>query len=160
MNPNQSGRRRFLKQSPVLAAGLAVGSIPILSARAQTQAPETAEATPPQRSSASRNAYGERSRFESNSQRRLGAHRTTDYGFRTPLQDVVGIITPVSLHYILDHDRSLQGLPNDPPALDPKTHRLLIHGMVDRPLSFGLDDLKRLPSVSRFHFLECNANGN
>jgi sulfane dehydrogenase subunit SoxC len=70
------------------------------------------------------------------------------------------VITPVPLHFILDHDRSLEFLPNDPPDIDPKQHRLLIHGLVDRPLMFSLDDLKRLPSVSRFHFLECNANGN
>jgi len=74
------------------------------------------------------------------------------------MQDQLGIITPVPLHYILDHDRSLEGLPNDPPDIDPTTHRLLIHGMVDRPLMLSLDDLKRFPSVTRIHFLECNAN--
>jgi len=155
MNPKQSGRRRFLKGGPLLAAGLAVGSIPVLSGRSQTPEDE-----PPQRSSKSRNSYGERSRFENFSQRRLGGHLSRDYGFRNPMQDQLGIITPVPLHFILDHDRSLEGLPNDPPDLDPKTHRLLIHGMVDRPLTLSLDDLKRLPSVTRFHFLECNANGN
>ncbi|MGH9679354.1 MAG: molybdopterin-dependent oxidoreductase, partial [Candidatus Acidiferrales bacterium] len=29
---------------------------------------------------------------------------------------------------------------------------------VDRPLLFSVDDLKRLPSVSRFHFIECHGN--
>src|SRR5262249_57185161 len=38
--------------------------------------------------------------------------------------------------------------------------RLPIHGLVDRPLSFSMDDLKRLPSVSRVHFLECHANSS
>src|ERR1700730_15253339 len=42
----------------------------------------------------------------------------------------------------------------------PQQHRLTIHGMVDRPLSFSMDDLMRLPSVSRIHFVECQANGN
>jgi sulfane dehydrogenase subunit SoxC len=32
--------------------------------------------------------------------------------------------------------------------------------MVDRPLSFTMDDLKSLPSVSRIHFVECHANGS
>src|SRR5258708_36366043 len=32
--------------------------------------------------------------------------------------------------------------------------------MVDRPLSFSMDDLKRLPSVSRVHFVECHANSS
>src|SRR5579862_9235307 len=132
MNPKQSARRRFLTQGPVLAAGLAVGSIPILSVGAQAEGVADLSADPPQRSSASRNAYGQRSRFEGYSLRRFAVPR--DNGFRTPLQDQLGIITPAPLHYILDHDRSLEGLPNDPPDLDPKTHRLMIHGMVDRPI--------------------------
>ena len=41
-----------------------------------------------------------------------------------------------------------------------KEHRLTIHGMVERPLSFTLDELKRLPSVSRIHFVECHGNGS
>ena len=69
----------------------------------------------------------------------------------TPLQDLDGIITPSGLHFLMDH---VKGIPD----LDPAKHRLLMHGMVDRPLEFTLDELKRLPSVSRIHFLECNAN--
>ena len=61
------------------------------------------------------------------------------------------MITPPSLHFIISHSY-------EPPDLDPRQHRLIIHGMVDRPLVFNLDELQRLPSVSRFHFLECNAN--
>ena len=34
----------------------------------------------------------------------------------------------------------------------------MIHGMVDRPLIFTMDDLKRLPYVTRVHFLECIGN--
>jgi DMSO/TMAO reductase YedYZ molybdopterin-dependent catalytic subunit len=41
------------------------------------------------------------------------------------------------------------------PDIDPKKHRLLIHGMVDRPLILTMDDIKRLPSTSRTLFLEC-----
>ena len=37
-------------------------------------------------------------------------------------------------------------------------HRLLIHGLVDRPLIFTIDDILRFPSVSRIHFLECSGN--
>jgi sulfane dehydrogenase subunit SoxC len=46
------------------------------------------------------------------------------------------------------------------PEIDAKEHRLTIHGMVDRPLSFSMEDLKRLPSVSRVHFLECQGNSS
>jgi sulfane dehydrogenase subunit SoxC len=44
------------------------------------------------------------------------------------------------------------------PEIDPKEHRLMIHGMVDRPLIFTMDELKRLPYVTRVHFLECIGN--
>ena len=61
-----------------------------------------------------------------------------------------GIITPAQLHFVQQH-------PSHLPDIDAQQHRLTIHGMVDRPLSFSLEDLKRLPSVSRIHFLECHA---
>jgi len=69
-----------------------------------------------------------------------------------PLQDLVGIITPSSLHFIGTHRGSIV------PDIDPQQHRLMIHGMVDRPLEFSMDDLKRFPSVSRVHFIECLGN--
>jgi hypothetical protein len=60
----------------------------------------------------------------------------------TPLQDSVGIITPSSLHYVATHRGSFV------PEIDPRQHRFMIHGMVDRPLTFTMDELKRLPAVS------------
>jgi sulfane dehydrogenase subunit SoxC len=62
------------------------------------------------------------------------------------------MITPSSLHYVATHRGSYV------PEIDPKEHRLMIHGMVDRPLIFTMDELKRLPYVSRMHFLECIGN--
>ncbi len=64
-----------------------------------------------------------------------------------------GIITPAQLHFVQQHSSHL-------PDIDAREHRLTIHGMVDRPLSFSMDDLKRLPSVSRIHFLECQGNSS
>ena len=69
---------------------------------------------------------------------------------RTPLQDIYGIITPSSLHY----ERHRSGVP----AIDPATHSLLIHGLVDKPLAFTMDDIRRFPAVSRIIFLECGGN--
>src|SRR3954464_1936085 len=69
---------------------------------------------------------------------------------RTPLHDTYGIITPSSLHF----ERHHSGVPE----IDPATHTLTIHGLVDRPLEFTVDELKRLPSVSRIFFLECSGN--
>lgn len=68
----------------------------------------------------------------------------------TPLEHLDGIITPSRLHF----ERHHSGIP----AIDPGQHRLVIHGMVERPLSFSLDALARYPTVSRIHFLECSGN--
>jgi sulfane dehydrogenase subunit SoxC len=151
VDPKQSPRRRFLKNASAMA-GLAVGAT--RTARGQALKSETSEARPKDL-----HAYGERSRFEKSS--RIGslglwppaAGPTRDYGFRTPLQNSVGIITPASLHFVLNHGQ-------EPPDIDPRQHRLLIHGMVDHSMIFSVDDLKRLPSVSRVYFLECNANSS
>lgn len=68
----------------------------------------------------------------------------------TPLADTVGIITPSALHY----ERHHAGVPD----IDPATHTLTIHGMVERPLVLTMEDIRQLPSVSRIHFLECGGN--
>jgi sulfane dehydrogenase subunit SoxC len=70
----------------------------------------------------------------------------------TPHQDLMGIITPSDLHF----ERHHAGVP----AIDPQHYALLIHGMVERPMLFTLNDLKRFPSVSRIHFIECSGNLN
>ena len=69
---------------------------------------------------------------------------------RTPLQDLEGTITPSDLHY----ERHHAGVP----VVDPRAYRLVIHGMVDRPLTFTLEDLKRFPATTRTCFLECSGN--
>jgi sulfane dehydrogenase subunit SoxC len=96
--------------------------------------------------------YGSRSRFVQ-STRFFNTNTKTpleEAASRTPLQDSYGILTPSALHF----ERHHAGVPD----LDPSTHTLTIHGLVDRPLVFSVDDLKRLPSVSRIHFLECSGN--
>jgi sulfane dehydrogenase subunit SoxC len=70
----------------------------------------------------------------------------------SPLQDSVGVITPSSLHYVATTRGSYM------PDIDPKQHTLTIHGLVDRPLTLTMDDLKRFPSVTRLHFIECAGN--
>jgi len=69
----------------------------------------------------------------------------------TPLADLKGIITPSGVCF----ERYHAGLPD----VNPDQHRLMIHGMVDRPMIFSMDDLMRFPSVSMIRFLECPANG-
>jgi sulfane dehydrogenase subunit SoxC len=70
---------------------------------------------------------------------------------KTPLNKLVGVITPSDLHY----ERSHSGVPD----LDPARHRLLIHGLVEKPLVLTAADLMAVPSVSRVHFIECTGNG-
>ena len=69
---------------------------------------------------------------------------------RTPHGSLEGMITPSALHFERHHN----GIPN----IDPDEHRLLIHGLVDRPLIFDLETLSRYPLVSRIQFLECSGN--
>lgn len=97
-----------------------------------------------------RRAYGERSTFEKST--RLFPQTVTPGtgSSRTPLQDQFGIITPSSLHF----ERHHSGVP----AIDPAQHQLMIHGLVERAQVFSMDALRRLPAVSRIHFIECGGN--
>jgi len=98
--------------------------------------------------------YGTPSRHEADAVRRyvpwLTQDRQSSVSF-TPLYDMQGIITPSGLHFERHHG----GVPD----IDPADYRLMIHGLVERPLIFTLEDLKRLPQVSAIHFCECPANG-
>jgi sulfane dehydrogenase subunit SoxC len=69
----------------------------------------------------------------------------------TPYEKLTGTITPSDLHF----ERHHAGIP----LIDPARHTLLIHGLVERPMAFSLDDIKRFPQVSRVHFIECSGNG-
>jgi sulfane dehydrogenase subunit SoxC len=139
MDSNGSGRRRFLKHTAALAgvaAGAGAGAE--WAARGQSAKPEAAKPEA--------EAKGEL--------QRRGVRMSVDHiTYYTPLQDYGGVITPAPLHFVQQHSSHL-------PEIDVQEHRLTIHGMVDRPLSFSMDDLKRLPSVSRVHFLECQGNSS
>jgi sulfane dehydrogenase subunit SoxC len=69
---------------------------------------------------------------------------------RTPPQKMHGVITPNGLFF----ERHHAGVPD----IDPSQHRLMVHGMVERPLILDMNDIVRFPSVSRIHFLECSGN--
>ena len=94
--------------------------------------------------------YGDRSPYEK-AVRWTRPSKTPETGSSfTPLQDSVGAVTPSSLHY----ERHHAGIP----TIDPDRHRLVIHGMVDWPLSLTMAEIRRLPSVSRTLVLECGGN--
>ena len=156
MNTIERARRRFLKEGVALA-GLAIGAAPSVGAQQMGTGP-IRPYVPDVRNNLDVRpkdtlAYGERSRFVNSI--RLSDGGNTDFGgssnVMTPLQDSIGIITPSSLHFVSSHGYY-------PPDINPDDYRLMIHGMVDRPLVFTLDELKRLPSISRIFFIECQAN--
>ena len=101
--------------------------------------------------------YGKPSKYEANVQRRQspGLTQTTQASVSfAPLQSLFGIITPSGLHF----ERHHQGWWD----IDPSKHRLMVNGsdpkLLKTPLVFTMDELMRLPMVSRFHFIECGAN--
>ena len=101
--------------------------------------------------------YGKPSQFEAGVQRRQspGLTQTNQASVSfAPLQSLFGIVTPSGVHF----ERHHQGWWD----IDPTKHRLMVNGsdekIVRKPMVFTIDELMRLPSVSRFHFIECGAN--
>ncbi|MBQ73917.1 MAG: sulfite dehydrogenase [Gammaproteobacteria bacterium] len=151
-----SERREFLLGGLGLMGGAAAGSIGIIqSAGASSNLPPNVPAwTKTLGTGVVTNPYGQPSPFEADVKRRtvdwLTADRLASISF-TPLGDIKGIITPSAVVF----ERYHSGLPQ----IDPNQHRLMIHGMVKRPLILSMDDLMRFPSTSMIRFLECSANG-
>ncbi|MGY3442789.1 sulfite dehydrogenase [Bradyrhizobium sp. USDA 4473] len=140
--------RRWFLTATAGAAGAAVAS---------TASAETLADVPDRGPGADLSAHSERSRFakldripESTPGKR-NIDPSDAINSKTPHQKLVGNITPTDLHY----ERSHSGVPD----IDPAQHRLLIHGMVGKPLVFSVDDLKRMPSITRIVFIECTGNG-
>lgn len=151
MDSKRSGRRRFLEQGGAALAGLAAGAVSPVGA--QTPAAPAA----PAKSVDELVKYGERSRFVTSIRVPQAQRPSPDrfgmlFHICTPLQDQLGMVTPNSLHYVGTHRGARV------PEINPAEHRLMVHGMVDRPTIFTMDDLKRMPFVSRFHFIECLGN--
>jgi sulfane dehydrogenase subunit SoxC len=142
-------RRRFLEWSIGLLAASGV-----MTRRQEASAAEPPDVPPWMKSpGAGFTDYGVPAKYESKVTRTFGRSQagTTGSGaIRTPLEALEGTITPSGLHF----ERSHSGVPD----IDPAKHRLLIHGMVKRPLVFTVDALLRYPMVSRVHFIECAGN--
>jgi sulfane dehydrogenase subunit SoxC len=177
MGWKRTSRRELLKESGAVAGGLTVGALVggalagrftlggVAPALGQTPAPGPAPAPAPAHDnpmimgSKELIAYGQRSHFVTSARiaHPMGGRPSPDafgkvFHVASPLQDSVGTITPSSLHYVATTRGSYI------PDIDPKEHTLMIHGLVDRPLTLTMEDLKRLPSVTRLHFIECSGN--
>ena len=144
-------RRTFLARSAGIAGAAAAG-MTAKSASAQ----DAAMTVPPwmQTMGAPMRGYGNPSKFEAKVLRVAAsgyAQVTPGAGAsRTPLQSLEGTITPSGLHFERHH--------NGVPDIDPAQHRLLIHGLVKKPLVFTMETLERYPMTSRVYFVECAGN--
>jgi sulfane dehydrogenase subunit SoxC len=144
--PHDPGRRRFLGRGAALGAAFLTGA-----ARSASGQGQPAAADPSKVLGRHMMPYTERSRFEQAVKAKGPPTMPDEWGGNfTPLGESLGIITPSSLFYEVNRSGVAE--------IDPRTHRLLIHGMVDRPVILGMDEIKRLPSVSRVYFLECSGN--
>ncbi|TQV63811.1 MAG: sulfite dehydrogenase [Halothiobacillaceae bacterium] len=145
-------RRSFLRKSVAVAGGA------VMAGTVAGRAAAEPLAIPPTNKMLGRGVvsvpYGMPSKFEAHVVRRNVEWLTPDtiasISF-TPLQDLEGIITPAGLHFERYHGGAVD--------IDPATHRLVVHGLVDKPMIFTVDDLKRMPQTSGVWFMECPANG-
>lgn len=164
-HPSQDGlsvigpeRRKFLAQGTAVATSLLAGQ-----ALAQNAAPAAAESAasnlPPnipewQKTLGEPTAkpYGMPSKYETQAVRNMypGLVEPMSAYSTTPLQELDGILTPNGLFY----ERHHAGVPQ----IDPEQHRLMIHGLVERPLVFDVAELRQFPSYSRIYFMECSGN--
>ncbi len=137
-------RRLFLKGG---AATLGAGALGLMTAAPAKELPPWMRAP-----GAPMSGYGRRSTYENHVRRHPLSATGADGagGSWTPLETLEGMITPNPLHF----ERHHSGIPD----IDPDQHRLLIHGMVDRPLFFDMEALSRYPMVSRTQFIECSGN--
>jgi sulfane dehydrogenase subunit SoxC len=138
----KTNRRHFLRRARELLAG--VGAAAVLPAQAATQSDTT------RMQGAGVSVYGERSRFETLKRWLTPARYPSSNASWSPLGELHGTITPSALHFERHHG----GIPD----IDPTSHRLLVHGLVERPLEFSMDALRRFPSVQRQCVLECSGN--
>src|SRR6202012_2206113 len=152
-------RRRMLGEGGALLGGGLVGGLAGSPALAEESAPAGANLPPnvpewmktPGADMGSQ-LYGTPSPFEKNVVKNIqkGLPQYISASGRTPLRDLDGIITPNGLFYERHH--------GGVPTIDPEQHRLMLHGLVDRPMVFTMEDIRRFPSQSRIHFLECSGN--
>ncbi|RAI33574.1 sulfite dehydrogenase [Rhodoplanes serenus] len=155
-----------LSRRSLLGSGLALGGAAVAGATVATEVARAAEGgnpanLPPNVADWSKvlgdgvavRPYGKPSKHEAHVVRRdvewLTASRESSVSF-TPLHELDGIITPNGLCFERHHSGIAE--------LDPNDYRLMLHGLVDKPLMFTLQDLERLPRTNRIYFAECAAN--
>lgn len=150
-SPSESERPSVTRRDLIAGAAGALAAsaldrvVPKPAQAQQATAPaQTPPADPTRIQGGAPTPLGDRSPFEQ------PRRQTASVVSWTPHQDLQGTITPADLHY----ERHHAGVP----SIDPAQWELVVHGLVERPMVFTLDELKRLPAVSRICFLECSGN--
>lgn len=150
-----ASRREFLKRTGRTGAGLVAATI----APGVLQAQEKTDNLPPnvpawmkaQGEPLNWQPYGLPSEFEKHVLKvKRPSALPTEGVTLTPFQHLHGIITPSGVVFERYHGGA--------PLIDPAQHRVMLHGLVKRPLVFTMDDLVRFPSESHIYFLECSGN--
>ncbi|NDA92886.1 MAG: sulfite dehydrogenase, partial [Betaproteobacteria bacterium] len=149
----KTARRSFMGKALAMGAGVAVTRASATSTEGEDAILKLPPHTVGLGQPVAARGYGVPSQYERNLQRRESPGLTrvgaASVSF-SPLQSLFGIITPNGLHF----ERHHQGWWD----INPEQHRLMINGMVKQAKVFTMDDLMRLPAVSRIHFIECGAN--
>jgi len=152
-------RRNFFKKTAALSATAIAGAGMLSGTRAMAEDDPVIMNTPDWGHKigypVTKNRYGMPSPYEHNITRRnaqlLSSGNWQASIAMCPIQDLSGIMTPNGLFFSRCHG----GIP----TINPNEWRLMIHGLVEKPLVLTLEQLKRYPNVSRVHFVECPANG-
>lgn len=152
-------RREFFKKTALYSASVVAASSILAPIKAKADDPaitELAEWGTKLGDTVDKHHYGIPSLYEHNNIRRI--HDLLSSGDRyasvsmSPLHQQDGIITPNGLFFTRNHGGTAH--------IDPAKYRLLIHGLVEKPIVLTLDELKRYPIESRIYFIECPANGS
>ena len=147
-----ASRREFLKKSGGAGIGAIAGTLAPAALRAQDNLPPNVpQWMKEQGEPVNWRPYGLPAAFEKQVTKfKRPSVMPTEGVSLTPLQHLHGIITPSGLVFERQH--------GGVPLIDPAQHRLLLHGMVKRPLVFTMDEVVRFPSQSHIYFVECSGN--
>lgn len=149
MNPDDLvSRRAVIAGAALTAGGALLKKLPLAEPPQNWPTTPAPPADPSSAPGAPTSALGARSPFENPARTPLGILSGASL---SPIHQLTGTITPSDLVF----ERHHSGIP----AIDPTRYKVIVHGLVDRAMTFTLDDLRRFPSVSRVHFIECSGNG-
>ncbi len=155
--PRSPARRDLIAGAAGAMGAAALSTLPALGLAQKAAAVAPAAAAPPppvvpadptKVIGTPTSAVGQRSPFVKPSRTPTGDVQGSSL---TPHGSLTGTITPADLHF----ERHHAGVP----LIDPERHALTVHGLVAREMVFTMDDLRRMPQVTRTYFLECSGNG-